>query len=301
MAYIKVIKNKAYFKRYQVKFRRRRECKTDYYARQRLIQQDKNKYKTPKYRLVVRITNRDIICQVVSADLTHDVVVAHAYAHELKRYGIKLGLTNYAAAYATGLLIARRVNAKYGLEYEGITETDGSYEPVMADEEGAAPFKALLDVGLRRTVTGCRLFGALKGASDGGLDVPHNDRRFPGTTKDGKDYVSDPEKHRDYIYGAHVGQYMEYLMEEDEEAYKKQFQRYIDAKITPDNIEDVYTEAHAAIRADPNKKRGDDELGNSKVRTAPAGPKKAYNQKKLTLAERKERVKAKIALMQQEA
>uniref|UniRef100_A0A2I2YEN5 Ribosomal protein L5 eukaryotic C-terminal domain-containing protein n=1 Tax=Gorilla gorilla gorilla TaxID=9595 RepID=A0A2I2YEN5_GORGO len=59
-----VVKNKAYFKRYQVKFRRRREGKTDYYARKRLVIQDKNKYNTPKYRMIVRVTNRDIICQV---------------------------------------------------------------------------------------------------------------------------------------------------------------------------------------------------------------------------------------------
>ena len=35
--YVKVVKNKAYFKRFQVKFRRRREGKTDYYARKRLV------------------------------------------------------------------------------------------------------------------------------------------------------------------------------------------------------------------------------------------------------------------------
>lgn len=62
---VKVTKNKAYFKRFQVKFRRRREGKTDYYARKRLIWQDKNKYNTPKYRFVVRLTNRDIVCQVM--------------------------------------------------------------------------------------------------------------------------------------------------------------------------------------------------------------------------------------------
>ena len=63
-AFIKLVKNKAYFKRYQVKFKRRREGKTDYYARKRLVVQDKNKYNTPKYRLIVRFTNKDIICQV---------------------------------------------------------------------------------------------------------------------------------------------------------------------------------------------------------------------------------------------
>ena len=38
-----------------------------------------------------------------------DVIVAAAYAHELPRYGLKVGLTNYAAAYCTGLLVARRL------------------------------------------------------------------------------------------------------------------------------------------------------------------------------------------------
>uniref|UniRef100_A0A1D5QQN2 Large ribosomal subunit protein uL18 n=1 Tax=Macaca mulatta TaxID=9544 RepID=A0A1D5QQN2_MACMU len=93
MGFVKVVKNKAYFKRYQVKFRRRREGKTDYYARKRLVIQDKNKYDTPKYRMIVCVTNRDII-------------FCPAYAHELPKYGVKVGLTNYAAAYCTGLLLA---------------------------------------------------------------------------------------------------------------------------------------------------------------------------------------------------
>lgn len=29
-----------------------------------MVIQDKNKYNTPKYRMIVRVTNRDIICQV---------------------------------------------------------------------------------------------------------------------------------------------------------------------------------------------------------------------------------------------
>jgi len=40
------------------------EGKTDYYARKRLVVQDRNKYNTPKYRLIVRFTNKDVICQV---------------------------------------------------------------------------------------------------------------------------------------------------------------------------------------------------------------------------------------------
>lgn len=85
------------------------EGKTDYYARKRLIAQDKNKYNTPKYRLVVRFSNQDITCQVVYAKIEGDVVLAAAYAHELPLYGVTVGLSNYAAAYCTGLLLARRV------------------------------------------------------------------------------------------------------------------------------------------------------------------------------------------------
>ena len=69
MPFVKVVKNKAYFKRYQVKYRRRREGKTDYRARKRLICQDRNKYNSPKYRLVVRFTNQHCICQIVYSEI----------------------------------------------------------------------------------------------------------------------------------------------------------------------------------------------------------------------------------------
>ena len=78
-----------------------------------MITQDKNKYHAPKYRLVVRFTNGDIICQVVSSRIVGDFTLAAAYSHELPRYGIHVGLKNYAAAYCTGLLTARRVCSCY--------------------------------------------------------------------------------------------------------------------------------------------------------------------------------------------
>ncbi len=292
--FVKIVKNKAYFKRFQVKFRRRREGRTDYYARQRLIIQDKNKYKSPKYRLVVRFTNRDVICQIVAADLTHDVVIASAYSHELKRYGITLGLTNYAAAYATGLLLARRVNTKYDLKsYAGVKEANG--EDYLVEEEGEkGPFTAVLDVGLVRTTTGARVFGALKGAVDGGLNIPHSNNRFPGAKKasDSGEWEYDPTVHRKYIFGGHVKAYMASLKKSDSEAYKRQFSRYIAAGIDESKLEGVYkavrgfrsasvavllgnvtnaatrfpVQAHKEIRKDPTKKRDPLELGNSKKR-----------------------------------
>lgn len=303
MGFIKVVKNRAYFKRFQVKFRRRREARTDYFARKRLVTQDKNKYQSPKYRFVVRFTNTDIICQIFSTDLDHDVCLAAAYSHELKRYGLKVGFTNYAAAYATGLLLARRVNHKFGLHelYEGQKDVDGEDYNVKedADPEEKSPFKANLDVGLKRTTTGARLFGALKGAADGGLDIPHNDRRFPGSAvseEEGKKWEANPAKHREYIFGIHVGNYMKELQENDEDKYNSQFKRYIDAGVGPDNIEATYSALHKAIRADPVKKRSPTELGNFKTRKEPkkAGvtyPKKHYNRQKISLSQRKNRIR----------
>jgi len=298
MGFVKVVKNKAYYKRFQVKFRRRRECLTDYYARQRLVTQDKNKYKSPKYRFVVRFTNKDIVCQIVAADLTHDVVIAAAYAHELPRYGVKLGLTNFAAAYCVGLLLARRVNAKYNLKYDGQTTVNGEEYHVEAVEDGPRPFKALLDVGLARTTTGCKIFGCLKGAADGGLDVPHNDKRFPGTKKaDSGDLEGSAETVRKYIMGGHVADYMKHLKDEDEERFNKQFKRYIDLGIKADGIEKLYLATHKAIRADPNKKREATQLGRFKVRAKPqtgAPEKKSYKKPSLSLQQRKSRVVQKL-------
>jgi len=254
MPFVKVVKNKAYFKRFQVKYRRRREGKTDYYARKRLVSQYKNKYNTPKNRLVVRITNRDVIAQIVYSTINNDKVVAAAYSHELPGFGLSVGLTNYAACYATGLLLARRVLKHFKLDqaYTGVEEADGEVYNVEENEEGPAPFRAFLDIGLARASTGARIFGVLKGAVDGGLNVPHNEKRFPGYDNDSGEY--DVEIHRNMIYATHVKEYMEHLLEQDEDMYKKQFAHYIKAGIDADNIEEKIEELHANIRANPDRK-----------------------------------------------
>ncbi|KAL6189468.1 hypothetical protein ACLB2K_040857 [Fragaria x ananassa] len=280
MAFIKASKPRAYFKRFQVKYKRRREGKTDYRARIRLINQDKNKYNTPKYRFVVRFTNKDIVAQIISSTISGDLVLASAYSHELPRYGLHVGLTNYAASYCTGLLLARRTLKKLEMdeEYEGNLEATGedfSVEP----GENRRPFRALLDVGLVRTTTGNRVFGALKGALDGGIDVPHSEKRFAGFSKDSKSL--DAETHRKYIYGGHVAAYMGTLIEDEPEKYQTHFSEYIKKGIEAEGIEELYKKVHAAIRADPLEKK-----------TAKPEPKqhKRFNLKKLTYEERKNKL-----------
>ncbi|XP_028411061.1 60S ribosomal protein L5-like [Dendronephthya gigantea] len=282
MGFVKVIKNKAYYKRFQVKYRRRREGKTDYRARQRLITQDKNKYNTPKYRLVVRFTNKDIVCQVAYARIEGDVIICAAYAHELPRYGIKVGLTNYAAAYCTGLLVARRLLTKLNLHeiYTGNDQVDGEDYNVEDVDGSPGAFRCFLDVGLARTSTGARLFGALKGALDGGLDIPHSVKRFPGYDGETEEYSA--EVHRNHIFGQHVADYMRLLQEDDEEAYKRQFSMYIKEGVSADSIEEMYKKAHAAIRDDPSHKPS---------AAAPVkGKPKRYGRSRLSLQQRKDRV-----------
>ena len=275
-----------------MKFRRRREGRTDYRQRKRLCAQDKNKYQSPKYRLVVRFTNKQVICQIAYALIDGDRILCQANSNELERYGLNVGLKNYAAAYCTGLLCARRLLQKVGLDdvYEGNTEVDGEVvstevgkKTYFVDEvdEDKRPFRALLDVGCRATTTGCRIFGALKGAADGGLDIPHSNKRFPGYDRDAKEY--DADTHRERIFGGHVGEYMEYLEEEDNTKFQSQFASYIENDVEADGLEELYESVHEAIREDPSPSEKKDFT-----------PDKSFKRKsKLTNEERKARVQAK--------
>jgi len=288
MPFVKEIKNKAYFKRYQVKLKRRRKGKTDYRQRKGLIIQDKNKYATPKYRLVVRFSNKNITCQVVYATLTHDVVIASAYSKELPEYGLNFGLTNYAAAYCTGLLIARRVLTKLGLAdaYKGLAEASGEDYLVEENDEGPRPFFCLLDVGLKRTSTGSKVFAALKGALDGGLDIPHSEKRYVGYDEESKSL--DEDTLRKYIFGGHVADYMESMKEEDSAAYAKHFSQFIKEGATADKLEGIYAKVHANIRSKP--------VPAKKAKKAPTAGKK-WNATKKTYEQRKTDLQARIAAL----
>lgn len=115
-----------------------------------------------------------------------------------------------------------------------------------------------------------------QGALDGGIDIPHSEKRFAGFNKDGKQL--DADVHRKYIYGGHVADYMRVCMslfiviwnevnhlnewmqtltEDEPEKYQTHFSEYIKAGVEADSIEEVYKKVHAAIRADPTPKKSD--------------------------------------------
>merc|ERR1712086_1225243 len=293
----------AYSKRMQVKPKRRRQGKTDYYARRRLVMQDKNKYDSKKYRLVARRTNAKIIAQIIYSTMTGDRVLCAADSTELKNHGLTAGLTNYASCYATGLLLSRRLLKQVGLGdmYGSNSDVNGEYFNVDDDVQEKRPFKALLD---------------------GGINVPHNTKRFPGYSRaqvkqvvnkrgkktDDTERVEanfDAKQHRNRIMGNHVTVYMNQLKKENATKFKDQFSQW-DKCLTANkakSCEEVYKKVHAAIIADPSRRgSGSRKEGTRKVISAKpelvqqdSKGRKWLANFRLTTAQRQEKVNAKFA------
>jgi len=137
---------------YRVPFRRRREGKTDYRVRLRLL-------KSGEPRAVVRLTDRRVRVALVTYDPSGDRVLAAADSRELGRLEFPTAsLSSTPAAYLTAYLAGLR--AKAG---------------------GAA--SAVLDAGLRRPTHGGRLSAALKGLLDAGIEIPHGESGFPSADR----------------------------------------------------------------------------------------------------------------------
>jgi len=163
------------------------------------------------------------------------------------------------------------------------------------------PFKAVLDVGLKRTTVGSKVFGVLKGAADGGLHIPHSTKRFPGykagEKKDEGEY--DAEFHQARIFGEHVADHMNSLKEEDEKEYEKVYSKYLAADMDPDDLEELYKKVHAAIRADPVKVKKVRDIKNVRKGNKIEVAGKTYVRKvKLNHKDRKARVAQKIQAAQ---
>jgi large subunit ribosomal protein L18 len=133
--------------RYRVPFRRRREGRTDYRQRQRLL-----RGRVP--RAVVRISHRNANVQFITYDEVGDKVLAAATAKELVKLGWTGATGNLPAAYLTGYLAGKRA-AQNGVE------------------------NAVLDIGLKGPARGSAVFAALKGMLDAGIIIPHGEEVLP--------------------------------------------------------------------------------------------------------------------------
>jgi large subunit ribosomal protein L18 len=182
-----------------VAHRRRRQLKTDYKKRLSLL-------KGGEPRLVVRKSVKNIICQIVEYQQAGDRTLFSADSRELAKLGWKAGTGNVPAAYLTGLLCATR--AKKNVK------------------------KVLLDGGLYTSTKGSRIYAALKGALDGGLEIPHSEEILPGDER---------------VKGQHISSYAEHLKKESAQTYKKMFSGYAKAKIAPEKLPDHFGEVKAKI------------------------------------------------------
>ncbi len=132
---------------YKVPFRRRRESKTDYHARRRMVG-------SGRPRLVVRKTGTRIIVQLMEALPEGDRSVAAADSRQLKQFGWNAGIKNIPAAYLTGFLAGHRAIKN------GVTA-------------------AIVDIGLTTPIPGSRIFSAVRGVIDAGITIPCSDKMFP--------------------------------------------------------------------------------------------------------------------------
>ncbi len=130
-----------------VNFRRKREGKTDYNKRKKLLM-------AGKPRLVIRKSLRSIWLQVVEYAPTGDIILVSAHSNELKKLGWGSGQSNLPSAYLTGLIIGKKAGEK---------------------KIG----KCVLDIGFCQSIKGNRIYAALKGAVDGGLEVRHSKEILP--------------------------------------------------------------------------------------------------------------------------
>lgn len=133
--------------RYKMPFRRRREGKTNYKKRLKLLL-------SGKPRLVVRKSLKYIRAQIIVFDEKGDRTLAAASSRELKKLGWKFACDNLPAAYLTGLIIGKKA-LKKGIE------------------------KAILDMGLYPSTKGSRIYAVVKGAIDAGLKVPCSEEVLP--------------------------------------------------------------------------------------------------------------------------
>ncbi|NIA03903.1 MAG: 50S ribosomal protein L18 [Nitrospiraceae bacterium] len=131
-----------------IDLRRKREQKTDYRKRLKLI-----KHGTP--RIVVRSTNSRMLVQLIEFKPEGDVVLFGVDSKKLEDYGWNLPFNNLPAAYLTGYLFGKIIKSK------------------SLDKD------LIVDLGLKRKIAGNKLFSLLKGIIDSGIQLKITNDVFP--------------------------------------------------------------------------------------------------------------------------
>lgn len=148
----------------KVKYKRRRKGKTDYQARLRLL-------RSGIPRVIIRKTNRYIVIQLVESKEAQDFVLLNVTSKELLKNGwpeaAQGSLKSLPAAYLTGILFAKK-------------------------SKGTK--KALVDMGIQRSTKGNRIYAAIKGLVDGGMEITCDEKMFPSNAMINKAHVDTIKK-----------------------------------------------------------------------------------------------------------
>ena len=134
-------------KAYTLNFRRKREGKTDYKSRLKLLSSN-------KVRIVLRKRLNNFSVQFVKYENQGDKILVSAYSRSLMKHGWKGHRGNLSTAYLVGLLCGLKAKKK------GINN-------------------GVVDLGLYRVVAGSNLFAALKGLLDAGIEFAVGENSLP--------------------------------------------------------------------------------------------------------------------------
>lgn len=140
-----------------MKFKRKLQNRTDYRKRLKLLSYD-------THRLVIRISSKHILAQIVEYKPSGDQTIVSAHTRELSKLGYKGGTRNTPAAYLIGLLIAKKAKEK-------------------------SISKAIPDIGFRSRSSSV-LFSILKGAKDNGLDLKLDEKVIPKIERISGNHIS---------------------------------------------------------------------------------------------------------------
>jgi large subunit ribosomal protein L18 len=131
--------------------RRRKERKTDYGKRIKLL-------KSEKPRIIFRKSNRYIVAQYILSEEAKDKIRLGIISKDLLNYGwpkkFSGSLKSLPASYLTGFLIGKKIK-KENLE------------------------SPIIDIGMNRNLHHTKVYAFLKGLIDSGLEMKHKDKTFP--------------------------------------------------------------------------------------------------------------------------
>jgi large subunit ribosomal protein L18 len=128
-------------------FKRRRQGKTDYKRRLKLLS-------SKKPRLVVRKSLKYLTASIVEFSEKGDKTLVTASSRELKKMNWKFATDNLPAAYLTGLILGKKA-------------TKANVKEIV------------LDIGLNPATKGNRIFALAKGVLDSGIKVPLSEDVVP--------------------------------------------------------------------------------------------------------------------------